>query len=63
MAVSVARPEASPDTEIIRGWDFSVDPLPERIDMEQLVRAYRFSEDAHRGQKRRSGEDYVLHCV
>src|SRR6185437_12484485 len=63
MAVSVARPEVVAGSGLIPGWDFVVDPLPERIDVEQLLRAYRFSEDAHRGQKRQSGEDYVLHCV
>jgi len=63
MAVSVGRPELDPGSNVIPGWDFTVDPLPERIDVEQLVSAYRFSEEAHRGQKRWSGEDYVLHCV
>lgn len=63
MATSVVRTEPAPESALIPGWDFSADPLPERIDVEQLLRAYRFSEDAHRGQKRRSGEDYVLHCV
>ena len=47
--------------EIIPG--FGVGPLPERLDPELLARAYRFSERAHAGQKRRSGEDYVSHCV
>ncbi|MBV6396382.1 MAG: GTP pyrophosphokinase [Anaerolineales bacterium] len=34
--------------------------LPER---EQISRAYRLAEEAHRGQKRASGEPYVAHCV
>ncbi len=37
--------------------------LPERLDRELLVRAYRFSERAHEGQKRLSGEKFVSHCV
>ncbi len=37
--------------------------LPERLDRELLVRAYRFSEKAHEGQKRLSGEKFVSHCV
>ena len=63
MAVSVTRSELGPEIAVIPDWDFAIDPLPERIDVEQVVRAYRFSEEAHRGQKRQSGEDYVLHCV
>jgi guanosine-3',5'-bis(diphosphate) 3'-pyrophosphohydrolase len=47
----------------IPGWVTSEEPLPERLDRELLVRAYRFSERAHRGQKRLSGEDFVSHCV
>ena len=47
----------------IPGWDFGPEGLPERLDPELLERAYRFSEQAHAGQKRRSGEDYVTHCV
>jgi GTP pyrophosphokinase len=39
------------------------DGLPERLDRELLARAYRFSERAHEGQKRLSGDKYVSHCV
>src|SRR6188768_2694008 len=63
MATSVLPPTAPEPREIIPGWDPAVDPLPERLDAELLVRAYKFSEAAHRGQKRKSGEDYVVHCV
>ena len=37
--------------------------LPDRLDRELLTRAYRFSEKAHEGQKRLSGERFVSHCV
>ncbi len=37
--------------------------LPERLDRDLLARAYRFSEKAHQGQKRLSGDKYVSHCV
>ena len=37
--------------------------LPERLDRELLVRAFRFSERAHEGQKRLSGDKFVSHCV
>ncbi|MBA3646135.1 MAG: bifunctional (p)ppGpp synthetase/guanosine-3',5'-bis(diphosphate) 3'-pyrophosphohydrolase [Gemmatimonadaceae bacterium] len=44
--------------------DWLVAPnLPDRLDQELLARAYRFSEKAHEGQKRLSGDAYVNHCV
>ncbi len=46
----------------IPGWGPAAE-LPDRLDRELLARAYRFSEKAHSGQTRRSGEPYVSHCV
>jgi guanosine-3',5'-bis(diphosphate) 3'-pyrophosphohydrolase len=48
--------------EIIPGWSFH-EGAHARLDEELLVRAYRFSEEAHRGQTRNSGEPYVIHCI
>ncbi len=48
--------------EVFPGWGPG-SPLPARLDRELLMRAYRYSARAHTGQKRRSGEDYVIHCV
>jgi guanosine-3',5'-bis(diphosphate) 3'-pyrophosphohydrolase len=48
--------------EIIPGWSFR-EGAHARLDEELLVRAYRFSEEAHRGQTRNSGEPYVIHCI
>ena len=48
--------------EIIPGWSLG-ETANSRLDEELLVRAYRFSEEAHRGQIRNSGEPYVTHCV
>ncbi len=48
--------------EVFPGWGPG-SPLPARLDRELLLRAYRYSARAHTGQKRRSGEDYVVHCV
>ncbi len=50
-------------SDLIPGWDLSDEALPERLDTELLVRAYRFSEKAHSGQTRRNGDPYVTHCV
>ena len=48
-------------SERIPGWDDAFET--ERLDRELLARAYRFSEEAHRGQKRLTGEPFVTHCV
>jgi GTP diphosphokinase / guanosine-3',5'-bis(diphosphate) 3'-diphosphatase len=40
-----------------------IQPFVERVDLPMLTRAYEFSKVAHAGQKRHSGEDYVVHCV
>ncbi|NUS98244.1 MAG: bifunctional (p)ppGpp synthetase/guanosine-3',5'-bis(diphosphate) 3'-pyrophosphohydrolase, partial [Gemmatimonadaceae bacterium] len=46
----------------IPGWGTD-DAIPDRHDRDLLTRAYRFSERAHSGQTRKSGEPYVSHCV
>ncbi len=51
-----------PVEEVLPGWGPG-GALPARLDRELLLRAYRYSARAHTGQKRRSGEDYVVHCV
>jgi GTP diphosphokinase / guanosine-3',5'-bis(diphosphate) 3'-diphosphatase len=48
--------------ELIPNWNVTEDRA-ERLDHELLVKAYQFSYQAHLGQKRFSGEDYVVHCV
>jgi guanosine-3',5'-bis(diphosphate) 3'-pyrophosphohydrolase len=48
--------------EIIPGWSLG-ETTNDRLDEELLARAYRFSEEAHRGQFRNSGEPYVTHAV
>ncbi len=35
----------------------------DRLDIELVERAYRFSAQAHRGQKRMSGEDFISHSI
>jgi GTP diphosphokinase / guanosine-3',5'-bis(diphosphate) 3'-diphosphatase len=47
--------------ERIPGWDDAFET--ERLDRDLLARAYRFSADAHHGQKRLTGEPFVTHCV
>ena len=49
--------------EIIPGWVEGEDAFGQRLDGELLARAFQFSDRAHAGQKRLSGDDYVSHCV
>ena len=41
----------------------AVEQNMDRLDVDMIARGYRFSEAAHAGQKRASGEDFVDHCV
>jgi guanosine-3',5'-bis(diphosphate) 3'-pyrophosphohydrolase len=41
----------------------SVKDYGDRLDLGLIAHAYRFSEHAHAGQKRASGEQYIAHCV
>jgi guanosine-3',5'-bis(diphosphate) 3'-pyrophosphohydrolase len=41
----------------------SIEPYLNRLEVDVIVRAYKFSEKAHAGQKRASGEEYIAHCV
>jgi GTP pyrophosphokinase len=49
--------------EMIPGFGPSADISYDRLDHDLLVRAYKFSDVAHAGQVRHSGEPYVSHCV
>jgi GTP pyrophosphokinase len=46
--------------------DNLLETLPENysvVDREMIMHAYRFAEEAHKDQKRASGEPYITHCV
>ena len=58
-----AATSVSESREFIPGWRESEHPLHERLDRDLLVRAYRFSEAAHRGQVRNSGAPFITHSV
>jgi GTP pyrophosphokinase len=49
--------------EMIPGFGPGTDGAYDRLDHELLVRAYKYSDVAHAGQVRHSGEPYVSHCV
>ncbi|MFN2431853.1 MAG: bifunctional (p)ppGpp synthetase/guanosine-3',5'-bis(diphosphate) 3'-pyrophosphohydrolase [Gemmatimonadota bacterium] len=41
----------------------TLEPYTERLDLDAVGRAYDFSDRAHQGQKRLSGEPFVTHCA
>ncbi|MEP6495738.1 MAG: bifunctional (p)ppGpp synthetase/guanosine-3',5'-bis(diphosphate) 3'-pyrophosphohydrolase [bacterium] len=49
--------------EFIPGWRENELPIHEKLDRELLLRAYTYSEAAHRGQVRNSGDPYITHSV
>ena len=49
--------------ELMPGWRENEPPLHDKLDRDLLLHAYRFSEEAHRGQRRNSGEPYITHSV
>ena len=53
----------APSPVHIPGWTTPTTPLREGLDHDLLLRAYRYSERAHAGQTRLSGEPFVSHCV
>jgi GTP pyrophosphokinase len=49
--------------EFIPGWREDELPVHDKLDRDLVIRAYRFSEAAHRGQLRNSGDPYITHSV
>jgi len=41
----------------------ALEPDLDRLNADLITRAYEFSRVAHTGQKRSSGEDYIVHCI
>ncbi len=58
--MTVTRPELADAAPELRRL---LEPHAERLDLALLDRALRFSIEAHRGQKRVSGEDFVSHSI
>lgn len=60
--------ETTPDAALERAREVlpaslfaKLEPYGHRLDFEVLARAYEFGRKAHEGQKRHSGEDYIVH--
>src|SRR5215210_7544639 len=49
--------------ELIDGLIADVEAYNPEVDRELIVRAFRFAAQAHQGQQRRSGEDFILHPI
>ncbi len=49
------------DSPVLKKWLSDVRSVNPRVDPDYLSHAYRFSEQAHREQHRRSGEQYLFH--
>ena len=56
-AVTSTLPELAPDLSAV------LEKHADRLDVDLIDRALRFSASAHRGQKRMSGEDFVSHSI
>jgi GTP diphosphokinase / guanosine-3',5'-bis(diphosphate) 3'-diphosphatase len=41
----------------------AVEPHRDRLDVDLIARAYEFAESAHRGQKRASGDSFIVHTT
>jgi GTP pyrophosphokinase len=54
---------ATATQQLMPGWREDELPLHDKLDRDLLVRAYRYSEAAHRGQVRNSGDPYITHSV
>ncbi len=50
-------------TDIAPGFFLALEKHAERLDIPLIDRALRYSANAHRGQKRMSGEDFVEHSI
>ena len=57
IAVTGTLPELAPDLRAV------LERHADRLDLDLIERALRFSASAHRGQKRMSGEDFVSHSI
>ncbi len=63
MADGVAVEQSPRLHEVIPGFVPRVEGDYDRLDADLLIRAYKYSERAHAGQVRHSGEPYVTHCI
>src|SRR5687767_15796972 len=63
MATPTSTPPAARLTEGPPEFRTALQRHADRLDLELIDRALRYSASAHRGQKRMSGEDFVSHSI
>ncbi|WP_420635298.1 RelA/SpoT family protein [Candidatus Palauibacter sp.] len=62
-AAGRAAPGAGPRSLLPKDFMKAIEGYEERLDLDLLALAFQYSLEKHEGQKRRSGEDYIRHCV
>ena len=66
MTTSTQTPSKAPEPRPYASFEELVgrlDPTPPPGQIEVIRKAYRLAEEAHKGQRRKSGEPYFNHCV
>ena len=58
-----AGPGAGPRALLPQDLRRAIEGYEDRLDLDLLALAFQYSLEKHEGQKRRSGEDYIRHCV
>lgn len=61
--VGRAGPGAGPRSLLPEDFMKAIEGYEARLDLDLLALAFQYSLEKHEGQKRRSGEDYIRHCV
>jgi len=61
--VGRAAPGAGPRSLLPKDFMKAIEGYEARLDLDLLALAFQYSLEKHEGQKRRSGEDYIRHCV
>ena len=61
--VDRAAPGAGPRSLLPEDFMKAIEGHEARLDLDLLALAFQYSLEKHEGQKRRSGEDYIRHCV
>ena len=54
---------AGPRSLLPKDFMKAIEGYEDRLDLDLLALAFQYSLEKHEGQKRRSGEDYIRHCV
>ncbi len=56
-------PEQQEDSRLASLLENTISEANSRLDTDAIIEAFRFASDAHKGQKRKSGEGFIIHPV